>query len=200
MRSSAVLILAAFVAEATAYYNYTFPAGFNLGEVSSTKLGQWCQGERNTCPLVCGGAASANDCDATTLNFDCTCSNGTTPDLTPYKNTIPFYVCQENYGQCIANNPNDLDAQQACKANATCGTIDLSAVSSTSASASSTTAASTTGASTLATTAAAATTGTASGTAASATATHGAAALQISADRATGLFAAAMLAFFGMML
>lgn len=38
MRSSAVLILAAFVAEATAYYNYTFPAGFNLGEVDSTTL------------------------------------------------------------------------------------------------------------------------------------------------------------------
>lgn len=113
-------------------------------------------------------------------------------------------MCQANYDQCIANHPNDLDAQKACTANATCGTIDLSATSSTSTSASSTTAASTTGASTLATTAAATTTGhasgTASGTAASSTATHGAAALQISADRATGLFAAAMLAFFGMML
>lgn len=38
MRSSAVLILAAFVAEATAYYNYTFPAGFNLGAVPSIEL------------------------------------------------------------------------------------------------------------------------------------------------------------------
>ncbi|EEA25841.1 hypothetical protein TMatcc_005920 [Talaromyces marneffei ATCC 18224] len=191
MRSSAVLILAALAAEATAYYNYTFPTGFNLGLVPSTTLSAWCQGERNTCPLVCGGAASANDCDANTLNFDCTCSNGTTPDLTPYKNTIPFYVCLENFNQCIANHPNDLDAQTACKANATCGTIDLSAVSTTSASSSSTTAASTTAA-----TAATSTTG----TAASATASHGAAALQVSTDRSTGLGAAAMLAVFGMML
>lgn len=38
MRSSAVLILAAFVAEATAYYNYTFPTGFNLGQVPSNLL------------------------------------------------------------------------------------------------------------------------------------------------------------------
>lgn len=196
MRSSAVLILAAFVAEATAYYNYTFPTGFNLGEISTATKSSWCQGERDTCPKVCGGAATLNDCFDTTLDFDCVCSNGTTPDLSPYQNTIPFYVCEANYAQCIANNPNNLDAQNACKANATCGTIDLSASSSTTTSASAT---STTASSTLATTAAA-TTGTASGTAASTTATHGAAALQISADRATGLFAAAMLAMFGMML
>ncbi|EED21714.1 conserved hypothetical protein [Talaromyces stipitatus ATCC 10500] len=200
MRSSAVLILAAFVAETTAYYNFTFPTGFNLGEVSSTILGQWCQGERNTCPQVCGGSASANDCDSTTLNFDCTCSNGTTPDLNPYENTIPFYVCQENYKQCIQNNPNDLDAQKQCKANATCGTIILDAASSTSAAPSTTSAVSTAAATTIATTTSAASATKASGTAASATTSHGVASLQISADHATGFFAAAMLAVFGMMM
>lgn len=108
-------------------------------------------------------------------------------------------MCQQNYIQCIANNPNDLDAQKACKANENCGTINLSD-NSTSTTSSATTAASTTAASTLATTAASATSGTASGTAASTTPTHGAAALQISSDRSTGFFAAAMLAFFGVML
>ncbi|OKL60810.1 hypothetical protein UA08_03910 [Talaromyces atroroseus] len=204
MRSSAVLIFAALVAHAAADYNYTFPSGFDLSDVSATELEAWCQGERNTCPEVCGGAASSNTCDSTTLDFSCTCANGTTPDLSPYENTIPFYVCQETYIQCINNNPNDLQAQDNCKANATCGTIILGASSTTSSSSSSS--ASSTSSSTLVTTTASvsatgSSTGSATGSSAtSASSTGAAVALQIAQDHSTGFFAAALLAVFGMLL
>lgn len=199
MRASAVLIVAAFVATASAEANYTFPAGFNITNVTSTELSAWCQGERNTCPLVCDGSTETNSCsyNSTTIDFDCVCSNGTTPDLSPYEQTIPFYVCEETYIQCIANNPNDLDAQDSCKANATCGTIDLSASSTTSSSASSTSAASTTAASGSSTTGSATATG---ATATTTTSKAAAAALQIAQDHSTSFFAAAMLAVFGMFL
>ena len=48
--------------------------------------------------------------------------------MSAYQNTIPFFVCQENYKQCIQNHPNDLDGQNQCKANAKCGTLNATAM------------------------------------------------------------------------
>lgn len=66
-----------------------------------------------------------------TLQFDCTCINGTVPDVSPYQNTIPFFVCQENFVQCIENHPDDADGQKQCKEEKekNCGTIKLSPTS-----------------------------------------------------------------------
>jgi hypothetical protein len=30
-------------------------------------------------------------------------------------NTLPYFICHENFGQCIENHPNDADGQQECK-------------------------------------------------------------------------------------
>lgn len=35
--------------------------------------------------------------------------------MAPFINSLPFFICQANFGQCIKNNPSDAEAQQACK-------------------------------------------------------------------------------------
>jgi hypothetical protein len=76
-----------------------------------------------------------------TLKFNCICADGSVPDVSPYVETVPFYVCEETYGQCINSHPNDAEGQRACKAAATCGSKNATAEDTTS---STTTAASTT--------------------------------------------------------
>lgn len=49
--------------------------------------------------------------------------------------TVPFYVCEATYGQCIDAHPNDADGQRACKQAADCGTKNASAADATSSSA-----------------------------------------------------------------
>ncbi|KAJ5166620.1 uncharacterized protein N7482_005401 [Penicillium canariense] len=121
---------------------YTLPAGFNIGLVKPDELNSWCQGQRNECPSICKGATRQNTCEPSTLNFNCICADGSTPDVSPYIQTVPFYVCEESYGQCIASHPNDIQGQRACKKAATCGSKNASAEDTTMSS--STTAASTT--------------------------------------------------------
>ncbi|KAJ9297554.1 hypothetical protein DTO271G3_4329 [Paecilomyces variotii] len=145
MRSSVVLMVSAFAAGIAAQANYTLPAGFNPAEVSATEKASWCTGQRNICPKICGGAANVNTCDPDTLSFSCVCSDGSVPNSSEYTQSLPYFVCEANYGQCIENHPNDLTGQEECKEQAQCGTKNAtSAASSTSAAATSGTAAATT--------------------------------------------------------
>jgi hypothetical protein len=112
-----------------------------------------------------------------------------------YKNTVPFFVCQANYAQCIANNPNDLQAQDWCKGNETCGTLNATATS----------AVTTTIISAPASTQTAAVSSSESASASASTPTaaksSGAAvALKMAQDHSTGLFTAVLLAAFGLVL
>ncbi|OJJ42983.1 hypothetical protein ASPZODRAFT_136856 [Penicilliopsis zonata CBS 506.65] len=191
MLTSAALIFSALMA--TAVGNYTFPYGFDIDNTTLTERSQWCTAERNSCPLICGGVADENTCDATTLAFTCVCSNGSEADVALYEQTVPFYVCQATYAQCIEENPNNLDAQESCKANETCGTLNASAVSTTSTAAS--TASATASAST--TTGSSSTTASASS---SATSSGAAAALRIAQDHSTSLLVGAFLVAFRVML
>ncbi|CAI7573169.1 hypothetical protein N7533_008881 [Penicillium manginii] len=132
MRSSIVLV-SAFAAAALGSNStsYTFPAGFNIGLVKPDELSSWCTGQRNVCPELCESGTKQNTCDPTTLIFNCVCSDGSTPDVTPYIQTVPFYVCQANFAQCIDAHPNDADGQKACKEAAHCGSKNASAISTT---------------------------------------------------------------------
>lgn len=73
-----------------------------------------------------------------TLHFQCVCANGHTPDVAAYIETVPFYVCEATYGQCIDAHPNDAQGQRACKQAANCGTKNASAADATSSSAAAT--------------------------------------------------------------
>ncbi|KAL4955032.1 hypothetical protein BDW69DRAFT_128841 [Aspergillus filifer] len=136
---SALLLSLGLVASTVAQSNYTFPSGFDLNQVDTSERASWCLAQRNNCPKICGGAASANRCDSTTLDFTCTCSNGTEADVSPYQGTIPFYVCQEEYKQCIEQSSTQ-DGDQICTDGLdTCGTLNASATTTTSSTSSSST-------------------------------------------------------------
>ena len=66
-----------------------------------------------------------------TLEYECTCTDGSTPNITDYRDTLPFYVCQQWITDCTAAHPNDLSGQAACQS-VTCGTQNASQASTTS--------------------------------------------------------------------
>ncbi|KAK4464176.1 hypothetical protein QBC42DRAFT_52782 [Cladorrhinum samala] len=88
----------------------------------------WCSAQFNTCGDLCGGTPTANDCSSSTLSFTCTCRNGTAPGLEYYTGTLPTFICQESYRQCIESNVGDKNAQSKCKTTIQdhCGTLDPS--------------------------------------------------------------------------
>ncbi|TGO52841.1 hypothetical protein BOTNAR_0312g00020 [Botryotinia narcissicola] len=167
---------------------------------------QWCTAEINTCGTLCSGAVDANTCDtiskihshenpcSNSLNYTCTCSsNGSTPGLQYYRQTLPTYICETVFAKCIAAGENDAAAQKLCRETEAknCGQLDpdnYTAPATTSAS-------STASATATGTSAASATS-----TSAAATSSAAASALNIGREYGTGIFAAGVAAVFGLML
>ncbi|EPE31612.1 hypothetical protein GLAREA_12368 [Glarea lozoyensis ATCC 20868] len=119
--AAAVLFLSTFAAAA----NYTLA---NPGAISDTLKAQWCAAELSTCPILCGTSLpnEDNNCDATTLNYTCTCTNGTGPGLIYYRQTLPTFICEQIYTDCIVAGANNAAAQRTCDQNraTNCGTLD----------------------------------------------------------------------------
>ncbi|KAJ5178081.1 uncharacterized protein N7500_000780 [Penicillium coprophilum] len=139
MRSSLIFISAlatAVMGQNSTESDYTLPAGFNIGLVESGERSSWCSAQRNTCPDICQKGTKLNSCDASTLKFTCVCSDGSVPDVTPYQQTVPFYVCQATYGQCVVSHPDDAEGQRACKKAAVCGSKNASETTTTASSSS----------------------------------------------------------------
>jgi len=146
-----------------------------------------------------------------TLTYNCTCSAGTTtPNITNYQGTLPFFICQQWKGDCTAAHPNDLAGQTACQS-VVCGMANASeaqvSMSSSSSMASSTQASSATGSATsgggaagAATTGGSSATGSSTASAAAASSSKSAAVANIAKDYGFGLLAAGMLAAFGLAL
>ncbi|OAP62308.1 hypothetical protein AYL99_04511 [Fonsecaea erecta] len=181
-------------------------AAFNPAGIDSTTAFNWCHAQLNTCPQICGGSASQNQCDQTAFTYTCVCANGTVPDCTAFIETLPFYICQETYIQCIDNHPNDAQGQATCAQNEQCGTRNATAeaIAQTSA-ASASSASSTSSAPASSQSASAASTGSGSGSSsASATgssaSTTGGAAMVVSQQVATGAFAAVLMAVFKLLI
>ncbi|KAK5552467.1 hypothetical protein LTR46_009514 [Exophiala xenobiotica] len=175
-------------------------ASFNPAGISSTDAFNWCHAQLNTCPYICGGSASQNSCDDTTFTYSCVCANGTVPDCTAYTQTLPYFICQESYIQCINNNPNDAQAQSVCATNEVCGTRNATAeaLAASSAAASSTAAAT----SSMASSSASKTqSGSATAASASASATEsGNAAVAMTQHLTTGALAAVLMAAFKLLI
>ncbi|OJD14052.1 hypothetical protein AJ78_05558 [Emergomyces pasteurianus Ep9510] len=99
---------------------------FNPNSVSKEQKLAWCDAQMAACPALCKSFAAVNICNADDMTYTCTCGDGSIPDLTKYKNTMPFFICTETYAQCIDNHPDDLTGQRLCKENQTkcMGTLD----------------------------------------------------------------------------
>jgi hypothetical protein len=108
-------------------------------------------------------------------------------------NSMPYYICEQSYIYCIADNPNNQEAQDNCATNIRdqCGTLNISNFA----------APATTSSAPATSTSAGAASGTASTTSASASATKNAAAAAMIVGREYGssIIAALVLAAFGFM-
>ncbi|KAL8387571.1 hypothetical protein RB595_009818 [Gaeumannomyces hyphopodioides] len=97
-------------------FNLTFKP--DLSKVSSDRRSDWCTGERAVCETLCGAPntyPTKNDCDASTLQYACTCQNGTAPGLQYYQNSLPTFICEEAFNQCIAASVGDSTGQTKCE-------------------------------------------------------------------------------------
>ncbi|KAK4105433.1 hypothetical protein N658DRAFT_503578 [Parathielavia hyrcaniae] len=95
-------------------------------KVEPVQKSEWCGAQYNSCKELCDNRLTKNECDPTSLAYSCICSNGTAPGLQYYIHTIPTFVCDQAYADCIAANINSAKAQDGCKTNIKekCGTLD----------------------------------------------------------------------------
>jgi hypothetical protein len=194
VQSSVVVALLASVVSAVTNANSNANTTIDPNTVDLTLRSQWCQAEINTCGTLCSGESNSNTCDENTLNYTCTCtSNNSAPGLIYYKETLPTFICEKIFQNCILAGQNDAAAQAVCNRNekANCGQLspeNFTAAATTSSSASSTTATGTSAAA-------------ASGTAASTSSSKAAAAtMAVARNCGAGALVAAGAAAFGMML
>jgi len=146
-----------------------------------------------------------------TLTFVCSCTNGNSPNISSYDQTIPSFVCAQYIEDCVDAHPNDLDGITACRS-IVCGNQNASSglSSSSSSSASATTSLSSSASSEASETASTSATSSGSGSAGAATTSSGGAAAATSSGSAavmnvaknygTGILGAAFLAVFGLAL
>ncbi|KAF6830165.1 pci domain-containing protein [Colletotrichum musicola] len=140
MRTSFAILALSAVASVSAQRKVFSNTDINVGAVSLNTRAGWCQGERNTCQILCDGT-TANDCDPNTLSYACTCKNGTAPGLEYYDQTLPSFICVQAFEDCITANVGDARGQSNCTdtIKSQCGTIDpqaeFAATTSTSATA-----------------------------------------------------------------
>ncbi|KAK6437607.1 hypothetical protein LTR95_006186, partial [Oleoguttula sp. CCFEE 5521] len=99
----------------------------NTGSVDSVVRQSWCLAQTNSCPILCGGQASPNTCDPTTLQYSCTCTNGNMPNISNYDQTVPSFICTEYIKECVASHPNDLQGITNCRS-IVCGKANVSAL------------------------------------------------------------------------
>ncbi|SMR51233.1 unnamed protein product [Zymoseptoria tritici ST99CH_1E4] len=101
----------------------------NPTTVNETVRDFWCTQQQAQCPLIClqevtndDATTQSNDCNPTILTYACVCSDGTSPNISEYSQTLPFFICQEWGNQCVANcGGNDATCQTACREQHPCG-------------------------------------------------------------------------------
>ncbi|CZT18236.1 uncharacterized protein RCC_04081 [Ramularia collo-cygni] len=212
MFPSALIAVTALVAVASAQNTTVEPTGnttYFYGDdgalqidpnvVDSSLRSAWCTGQQNNCPKVCGGqvAAGGNKCEDTTLDWTCTCSDGSTPNITDYAEMIPSYVCERWIDLCVMAHPDQRTPQQECRS-ITCGEKNASeADAGSSSSSSSAPASSQTPSSTSGSGSASESSPTSSSTPSD---TGAAAALNVAQAYGSSIFAAGLLGIFGLAL
>ncbi|KAF2146664.1 uncharacterized protein K452DRAFT_282840 [Aplosporella prunicola CBS 121167] len=105
--------------------------------VSISDRNQWCTSQKSACPLICLQTANntdsteENDCDPDTLQFSCVCSNGLSPNVSEYSETIPYFECTEYNNQCVSNCGSNNQCSYNCRANNPCGAQNPKRVNAT---------------------------------------------------------------------
>jgi uncharacterized membrane protein YgcG len=99
----------------------------------------WCRDQQSSCPLLClqqvdTATTRSNTCNPSTLAWTCVCSDGTSPNVSEYSQTVPFYQCTEWGNQCVLKCGQNSACASDCRENHPCGAQNPTRVNSTSAS------------------------------------------------------------------
>lgn len=127
----AVVLLSLKVQSQAVYY-------IDPNSVPLSQRTSWCQSQTTACPLLClqlpgqSSTTDANDCDPTTLTYDCVCGNGMSPNASEYSQTLPYFICTEYGNQCIAGCSGDTTCQSNCRSQHPCGAQNPTRVNITS--------------------------------------------------------------------
>ncbi|KAK8061671.1 PCI domain-containing protein [Apiospora phragmitis] len=100
---------------------------WKLGTADAAVTVSWCKDQMNSCAELCvGPGLDLNSCDHMTLNYACTCDNGTAPGLSYYMRTMPTFICEQNNKDCIEDAKGDAAAEKECgdSSPSRCGTLD----------------------------------------------------------------------------
>ncbi|KAG6019121.1 hypothetical protein E4U41_003388 [Claviceps citrina] len=131
MRSAAAFVALAVASAHAQTSNYNFTSELDMtidpNTVTQANRAIWCQGQTNTCGLLCNDNAETNTCSETDLKWNCTCAaNSSMPGIQYYKQTMPFYICMELFSQCITTNAGNSRGQDVCthNINALCAKYD----------------------------------------------------------------------------
>jgi len=123
MKQSTQFAAALLVAAVAAQQQYTI----DPNSVANATRQAWCVSQITQCPLIClqtdGNTATtpANTCTWQTLTYSCVCSNGLSPNVSEYSQTIPYYICTEWGNQCVSNCGGNSACQSDCRQKHPCG-------------------------------------------------------------------------------
>ncbi|KAH7274448.1 hypothetical protein MRS44_001160 [Fusarium solani] len=97
-------------------YKSSLDMTIDPGTVDFGTRAGWCNAQQDTCDTLCKDDTKDNDCTAETLKWECACtSNSSTPGLQYYTQTMPTFICQELFAQCISQNAGSQSGQRDCK-------------------------------------------------------------------------------------
>ncbi|KIN01819.1 hypothetical protein OIDMADRAFT_144465 [Oidiodendron maius Zn] len=121
-KRAATVALALLASSAVAQLN---DSSVDIGAIDIGTKTTWCNAQYNSCNSLCGNPI-ANGCDNPSLSFNCTCANGSAPGLQYYIQTIPTFLCEQAYQNCIQANLQNSSGQDQCKAEekTECGHLD----------------------------------------------------------------------------
>ncbi|ORX63647.1 hypothetical protein DL89DRAFT_206016, partial [Linderina pennispora] len=85
----------------------------------------WCNDNTNFCNNVClnmtWGAPINDGCEASNLQWHCTCGNGKNPDPDIYTFPVMHYTCQHEVQQCQDHcSTGDIRCTQECQGDRNC--------------------------------------------------------------------------------
>ncbi|KAJ4272199.1 hypothetical protein NW762_000910 [Fusarium torreyae] len=119
MRSSFAALVMAFSAvsaQTVKSYKSSLDMTIDTGSVDPATLSGWCTAQENTCDILCDDDTEKNNCIDDTLKWECTCtSNSSTPGLQYYTQTVPTFICENLFSQCITQYAGNSDGQKQCK-------------------------------------------------------------------------------------
>ncbi|KAF5572604.1 PCI domain-containing protein [Fusarium pseudoanthophilum] len=119
MRSSFALLAMAVsaVSAQTTVQNYKSSLDMTIdpNSVDLATRSSWCGAQQNTCDALCKDDTNENQCTENDLKWECTCSsNSSTPGLQYYTQTMPTFICEELFSQCISQNTGSQSGQKEC--------------------------------------------------------------------------------------